>query len=428
MIRNMTERKFKRRQNREKQREAHKKELYAQYDNYDAIFTYEHLLKSAAKCLLGVSWKASVQKFAVNFRYEISLLAKQLAEGKFKIENVYEFDLFERGKRRHIRSVGIRERVVQRCLCDYSLVPRSKPTLIYDNGASMKGKGVGFTKDRLYKHLQNFVRRYNDGYVLVFDFQKYFESIPHELIIKILDNYYSDQRIKDLIMMFVKCSNPNNIGIDLGSQVSQTLALAAASLLDHYIKEVLRCKYYARYMDDGYIFCESKEELLFIKRMIEDFVENTLHMKLSAKKTKIVKLSKGFVFLKNRYKVDGKKIIITPVKTTTTVMRRKMKKFPARIEDGLMTYEDAYQSYQSWKSHLKGSNCYWTIKKMDALFDSLFIDTFIVDYDRWEWFTDQAERNDIKLKNKKMEREEQMLNDFLEKRSKEKFDVKETEI
>lgn len=161
--------------------------------------------------------------------------------------------------------------------------------------------------------------------------------------------------------------------------------------------------------------------------MIEDFVENKLYMKLSTKKTKIVKLSKGFIFLKNRYKVNGKKIIITPVKTTTTVMRRKMKKFPERIKDGLMTYEDAYQSYQSWKSHLKGSNCYWTIQRMDALFDSLFIDTFIIDYDRWEWFTDQANRNDIKFKNKKMEHEELMLNNFLEKRSNERAEAKQAQ-
>lgn len=412
------ERKLKRRVNREKKRLEHKKELYDKYDDFNAIFTYKHLLESAAKCLLGVSWKASVQKFASNFYYEVSDIKNQLLNGQFKIENVYEFDLFERGKRRHIRSVGIRERVVQRCLCDYSLVPRSKPTLIYDNGASMKGKGVDFTRKRLHNHLLSFVRKYDDGYVLVFDFKKYFESIPHELVLEILNNYYSDQRIIDLIMMFVRCSNPNGVGIDLGSQVSQTLALAAANPLDHYIKEVLHCKYYARYMDDGYIFSPNKDDLIIIKAAIEHFVNNKLHMQLSPKKTKIIKLSKGFVFLKNRYKVDGKKIIVTPVKTTTTVMRRKMKKFPARIEAGLMTYEDAYQSYQSWKSHLKGSNCYWTIQRMDALFDSLFVDSFIIDYDRWQWFTEQAKRNELKLQDKKMVENEEMLNQFLRKRSK----------
>lgn len=418
------ERKLKRRNNREKQRLEHKKKLYDKYDDFEKIFTYENLLKSAAKCLLGVSWKASVQKFAVNFSFEVSQLREQLITGKFKIENVYEFDLFERGKRRHIRSVGIRERVVQRCLCDYSLVPRSKPTLIYDNGASMKGKGVGFTRNRLYKHLKDFINKYDDGYVLVFDFRKYFESIPHDLILKILDDYYSDQRIKDLIMTFVRCSNPNNVGIDLGSQVSQTLALAAANPLDHYIKEVLRCEYYARYMDDGYIFSPNKKDLIIIQAAIEHFVTYKLNMQLSTKKTKIVKLSKGFVFLKNRYKVIGKKIYIIPVKSTTTTMRRKMKKFPSKIEQGLMSYEDAYQSYQSWKSHLIGTNCYWTIQRMDALFDSLFIDSFNIDYDRWEWFTDQSKRNQTKLSEKEMDEEEQKLNKFLCERSKERIKEK----
>lgn len=52
-----------------------------------------------------------------------------------------------------------------------------------------------------------------------------------------------------------------DVGLGLGSQISQTFALASADRLDHYIKEVLRIKGYGRYMDDGYLIHHSKAYL-----------------------------------------------------------------------------------------------------------------------------------------------------------------------
>lgn len=51
---------------------------------------------------------------------------------KYKSGGFYEFTIMERGKLRHIKSVHISERVVQKCLCDYSLTPMLSRTFIYD--------------------------------------------------------------------------------------------------------------------------------------------------------------------------------------------------------------------------------------------------------------------------------------------------------
>lgn len=53
-----------------------------------------------------------------------------------------EFDVNERGKTRHIKSPSIRDRVLQRAVCDYVLEPVLYSKLIYDNGASVKGKAL----------------------------------------------------------------------------------------------------------------------------------------------------------------------------------------------------------------------------------------------------------------------------------------------
>lgn len=87
-------------------------------------------------------------------------------------QGIFAFDLMERGKLRHIRSVHIAERVVQRCLCDNALVPLFSAAFVYDNAASLKGKGIDFAMDRLTCHLQRYYRKHGtDGWALVFDFR-----------------------------------------------------------------------------------------------------------------------------------------------------------------------------------------------------------------------------------------------------------------
>lgn len=355
---------------------------YGDCDDFLKVFTYEHLWEASKKCMRGVRWKASVQKFVSNRALNIAIIRKELMEGKLKIKDSYEFYLYERGKRRHIRSIGIKERVVQRCLCDYSLVPMLQRTFIYDNGASMAGKGVGFTRKRLRQQIRYYIKTTNqEGYVLVFDFKKYFESIPHELILKILHKNYTDQRIVDLIMQFVKFSN-NDRGIDLGSQISQVLALAAANEIDHIIKEKLRFKCYGRYMDDGCMIDNNKEWLKMCKDVINSCAIR-LGLTLNLKKTRIVKLSKGFVFLKNKYRVIDNRLLITPTKDSTVRIRRRLKKLNKKLISREIEYNDILQSYQAWAAHLNGTRCYRTVQSMSRLFDKLFIDFFAVDYDRF---------------------------------------------
>lgn len=44
-------------------RAAKKAKACASCDNFDEVFSYEHLYKSYRKCRRNVAWKASVQKY-----------------------------------------------------------------------------------------------------------------------------------------------------------------------------------------------------------------------------------------------------------------------------------------------------------------------------------------------------------------------------
>lgn len=370
------ERKEARFQRRKAARAEKKAACCGQSDNFDWVFSYEHLYHSYKMCRRNVGWKASVQKYITNAPINVYQTWQRLQAGKYRTSGFFEFDLMERGKKRHIRSVTIGERIVQRCLCDYALVPVLGRTYIYDNGASMANKGYSFAVDRLCQHLRQHYRRHGtEGYVLLFDFSKFFDRVSHRVVKAVLHKEFSDERIIKLTEHFIDAFG--DVGLGLGSQISQVLALASANRLDHYIQEQCRIGSYGRYMDDGYLIHPSKEYLQKCLEGIRRICEE-LEITLNEKKTQIVKLSHGFTFLKVRFfLLPGGRIVRKIYHCSVTRMRRKLKSYQRFVAAGKMTMDDVYQSWQSWKAYASNFNAWHTIQSMAALYNKLFIDDWL---------------------------------------------------
>ena len=363
-------------QRRKDRRASRKAAKFAVYDNYNWVFSYAHLYSAYQMSRRNVAWKASVQKYIVQAPLNVWQTYEALQKGKYKSSGFYEFDIFERGKHRHIRSVTINERIVQRCLCEYALVPMLERTHIYDNGACMKNKGYSFTINRLCSHLQKHYRKYGtEGYVLLFDFSKFFDRVSHKVIKATLRREFTDERLIRITEYFIDAFG--DVGLGLGSQISQVLALSSANKLDHYIKEVCNIKGYGRYMDDGYLIHPSKE---YLQKCLEGIrrICKELEITLNEKKTQIVKLSRGFTFLKVRFfLLPGGRIVRKIYHCSVTRMRRKLKSYQRFVAAGKMTMDDVYQSWQSWKAYASNFNAWHTIQSMAALYNKLFIDDWL---------------------------------------------------
>jgi retron-type reverse transcriptase len=384
IIMNSKERHELRYRRRKARREEKKRSLAEQYGDFDKVFTFENLYAAYKGCCKGVGWKASTQRYKANVLLNVVDTLDLLKSGKFKSKGFYEFDIIERGKERHIKSVHISERVVQRCLCDYSLVPIFSNSFIYDNGACMKDKGIDFAVNRLIVHLQRHYRKYgNNGYALVFDFSKYFDSINHDKLKSIIDDSYPDKRLAAFIKRLVDDFGGEK-GLGLGSQISQVSALRFPNRLDHYVKEVLHIKGYGRYMDDGYMLHHSKEHL---QKCLADLREicACLGIRLNEKKTQIIKISRGItlrakkklyrgvVFLKRKVFLSNTgKVIVIPARKGIVKERRKLKKLKIKFDAGEREFFDIKQSYNSWRGHIKHCNAKRTLKRMDRLFYELF--------------------------------------------------------
>ena len=393
-----------------------------QYKN-SAIYTLEQVADANAlidafyKSKRGVSWKASVQKYELNLLKNTYKTRQRLLSGTYKASRFVQFPLSQRGKTRWIKSMHIRDRVVQRAVCDQVLLPKVKPYLIYDNGASLQGKGIDFALNRLEKHLHDHYKHYGDnkGQIVLIDFTKYFDNIPHDILKQRLIDDTEDEGLQKLLeylfslfqidvrylpddireefihgvynslkySAYIKQQNPHHVkynnceklkkSIGIGSQISQIAGIYYPTTIDNYFKIVKHIHGYGRYMDDTYIIVRTKEEA---KQCLQDMFRLCKELKIhvNPKKSRIQPLSKTFSFLKIKFTLTNTgKVIRKLGQQNIHRNRRRLHKLGARISEGTMTLHQGEQSYMSFRGRLTQFNNQDTLHHVDDDFYRDFV-------------------------------------------------------
>lgn len=343
-------------QRRKVKREQKRKAFAEQFSNVLDVFGTVPIIKSAKLCKQGTNWKPSVQSYNANLVINSRKSSKAILNGKWKTKGFYEFDIVERGKPRHIKSVSFDERCIQRSLCDNYVTPILSHYLIYDNGATLPNKGTDFALDRFTKHLRSFYRRHGlDGYIYFWDFSGYFASILIEKLRSLTDRYIPDTLMRAMYQGFINVFGLSGLG--LGSQVSQISAVFFMNKLDHLLKDRLGIKECARYMDDGYVIEHSLKKLKRIVSLIEKVCEEH-GIKLNKKKCHIISLRRQFRFLKVRFFITNTgKVVRRMDREVSRKERNKLRKFENFIADGRMSKDEIEQNFHSWLySQKRGAN------------------------------------------------------------------------
>ena len=297
-----------------------------------------------------------------------------------------EFELHERGRIRPITSIQIRDRIVRHSLCDEVLLPEVRKHIIYDNCASIKGRGISQQRKRFEIHLHKYYQLYgNDGYILFGDFSKFYDNIIHEIakreLLKLFNDdefidwlltlifkgfqidvsYMSDEEYETCMIDTFNKLEYRNIpkekltgekwmekSVNIGDQLSQVIGIYYPYPIDNYVKYVRQQKFYGRYMDDWYIMNPSKEEL-------ENLLENVckiaaeLGIHINRKKTRIVKISSKYKFLQIKYTLtDTGKVIKRINPDRVTAMRRKLKKLAVKVENEEADYDNVENMFRGW--------------------------------------------------------------------------------
>lgn len=329
----------------------------------------------------------------------------------YKSKDSTEFIIRERGKTRPITGLQMSDRVIRHSLCDNVLTPALLNYMIYDNGASLKNKGIDFSRERFEKHLHMYYREHgsNDGYILLMDYSKFYDNIPHDtaynavakhvnddfslwLLRCIFDNFKIDVSYMDtdeyencMDIPFDSAKYRLNIpkskhtgekymykSVNIGDQCSQIIGIYYPTPIDNFIKIVKGQKYYGRYMDDSYVIHESKEFLHILSlEVIEKAKE--FGIILNQKKTRIVKLSDYYRFLQISYSLTDSGRLIRKINPKRIVdMRRKLKKLSTMVQNGERTQEEVENMFKAWM----GSHCHLMSKLQRDNLNLLYYDLF----------------------------------------------------
>lgn len=349
---------------------------------YNLNFLYSAYLRSKK----GSNWKPQVQKFGMDYLTNLVKTKDSLKTRNYKSKPCSKFPIRERGKTRQITGLQMSDRVVRHSLCDNVLTPELLSYMIYDNGASLKNKGIGFSRERFEKHLHDYYRRNgNDGYILLMDFSKFYDNIPHDkafkaiakhvhdefalwLLERVFDDfkidvsYMSDSeyaecmdKIFDTAVYRANVTESQKTGdkfmrksVNIGDQCSQIIGIFYPTPIDNYIKIVKSQKYYGRYMDDSYIISKDKEELRQLANEISDIAKD-MGIFLNKKKTRIVKLSDYYRFLQITYSLTDTGHLIRKINSKRIVdMRRKLKKLAVKVKNGERTQLEIENMFKSW--------------------------------------------------------------------------------
>lgn len=346
---------------------------------YDANKIYE----AGTKAIKAAPFKYQSQLFEMNQLLLTAEIQKSMKEWSYKPAKGRKFIINERGKIRKITTNDVIDKTVNHLLCDNVLTPAITPYLIYDNGASQKGKGVSFHRKRLETHLHQYYRKHksNEGYILLIDFSSYYASIPHDLCLKNLQGFLKNTNkeeakialwiLKNIFNVF-NIDNKNGRGVDIGSQPSQNIGISYPSKIDNYIKIVKGVKYYGRYTDDSYIIHEDKEFLKEILIGIKN-IANELGLIINDRKTRIAKLSQQFKVLQIYYQLTETGRIIRKINPKAiTRERRKLKAYKRLLDNKRLTYEEIENIFKSWMAANYKNMSMQQISNMSQLFYNLF--------------------------------------------------------
>lgn len=260
------------------------------------------------------------------------------------------------------------DRIIQQALVQV-LTPIFEPTF--------SEYSYGFRPNR---RCQNAIDRtlelINNGYewIVDLDLEKFFDNVPHDKLIRIIDNEVKDSDITSLIMKYLKAGvmvngtfEETNVGTPQGGNLSPLLSNIYLTLLDRELET--RGLHFARYADDCVILVKTENAAKRVIYSITRFIENKLKLKVNATKTHITRPSKlkylGFTYYKDTKQNVWKS---KPHKESFIKLFTKLKKLVKRSWSVDLTYriKKINEVLRGWINYYRSSSMKVRLEKLGA--------------------------------------------------------------
>ncbi|WP_071131377.1 RNA-directed DNA polymerase [Enterococcus timonensis] len=323
---------------------------------YEKIYDMDNLKLAHIHARKGKGWYEEVKAMNKDPDKYLNLLQEMLINHTYQTSEYKTFIKKEKAKERLIYKLPyFPDRI-----CQWAILQAVEPYLLKfltaDTYSAIPKKGI---HDCL-KRVQRAVNSESPGtkYCLKIDAKKFYPSINHDILKAKYRRLFKDQELLWLLDEIID-STPGDTGIPIGNYLSQYSGNFYLGAFDHWAKEVLRVKYYYRYMDDIVIFDESKEILHNQRKQIDQYFVETLKLTVKDNWQVFPTNVRGVDFV--GYRVFKGYTLLR--KSTATNMKRQLRKIRRRHEAGEEISFTDFCSVQSYKGWIKHCNSYRLYKK-----------------------------------------------------------------
>ncbi len=315
--------------------------------SFDEIISVENLLVAWQEFLKGKRGKKDVQEFEFNLIDNILQLHEELSSQTYRHGGYYCFRIAD-PKPRIIHKAEVRDRLAHHAI-HRLLYPFFDKTFYADSFSCRKGRGTHRALNRFRDVAYGVSKNHTTTcWVLKCDIKKFFDSINHQTLLKILQSYIPDQKImwlmEDVLHSF---STKPGFGLPLGNLTSQLFANIYMNQFDQFAKHKLKIKRYIRYADDFVILSQDKEGLEKLIPKINNFLKTELILSMHDKKLFLKTLASGVDFLGWVHFPDHR--VIRSV--TKRKMMRRLKENPN--EQSKQSYLGMLKHGNAWKLRIE---------------------------------------------------------------------------
>lgn len=276
-------------------------------------------------------------------------------------------------KIREVWAADFRDRITHHLLVNY-LEPIWEKKFVFHSYACRPGKGAHRAVLQLKKALHSFNQeQIEELWYLKIDVESFFMSINKQVLFEIIkkhianpdilwltniiifqnptDNYIIKGDMKTLTSVPKHKSLfhvPPTQGLPIGNYTSQFFANLYMNEADQFIKHILKCRHYFRYMDDLLLLHSDKNQLLEWRDEISEFLKEKLLLKPHPKKQMLQPVRHGIDFLgyivKPEYTICRRRIV--------TNLKKKLHYFNRLMDSGIDPYPENFKR-ENRKCNLK---------------------------------------------------------------------------
>ena len=241
---------------------------------FDEVISLENLRLADEKARKGKLKSYGVRVHDKNREANLLALHESLKNGTFKTSKYHIFTIYEPKERLIYRLPYYPDRILHHAIMNV-LEPIWVSVFNKNTYSCIKNRGI----HKCAKDVKQALKQDPDGtrYCLKIDVRKFYPSINHEILKKVVRRKIKDGRLLALLDEIIDSTD----GVPIGNYLSQYFANLFLAYFDHWLKEEKRVKYYWRYAVDIVVLAPDEESLHALLRDLRAYLRG---LKLKVKR------------------------------------------------------------------------------------------------------------------------------------------------